>query len=157
MLGSVADTVERLALDLALNRLGQLERALSDLRARTGTLVAASSVVVSLLGARALEQAGPTVINGLGLGVFCISIGASAYVLLPKASVVLAVSAHELLEVAHEGQLDTPAVVAQAARWLDFFAEESQQTFRMLMVGYRLATSALLLDVILWSVETILA
>lgn len=135
----MADTVEQLALDLALNRVGQLERALSDLRAR------------------ALEQAGPTVINGLGLGVFCVSIAASACVLVPKASVVLALSEHGILEVAEVEQLDLPAVVDRVARRLDFFAAESRQTFRRLTVASRLATISLVVEVILWSVETIVA
>ena len=151
----MAGTVERLALDLALNRLGQLERALSDLRARTGTLVAASSVAVSLLGAQALEQAGPTALNAVGLAAFCITIGASAYVLLPKDSVILAFSGNSLVEIARREQLDLPGVERRVARWLDFFADESQRAIRRLGVGYRCATAALVVEVVLWSVEAI--
>jgi hypothetical protein len=49
----VEETLERLAFDLSLRALERQERVVEELRARTGTLLAAGALVASLLGIRA--------------------------------------------------------------------------------------------------------
>lgn len=44
------DDLESLAFDLSLRALGQQEKVLEELRARTGTLLTAAALVTSFLG-----------------------------------------------------------------------------------------------------------
>jgi len=54
----VAGVLEELAFDLSMQALSRQEHSLEDLRTRAGTLLAASSVVSSFLGATALNRGG---------------------------------------------------------------------------------------------------
>jgi hypothetical protein len=81
----VADDLARLAYDASLRSLDKQEELLSELRSRTGLLLAASSVAASFLGERALDD-GHAVLALTALAAFVVSLGASIYVLLPKQS-----------------------------------------------------------------------
>ena len=52
----MATSLEELAYQLALRALNQQESVLEELRSRTGTLLTATALVTSFLGARALDQ-----------------------------------------------------------------------------------------------------
>ena len=54
----MADDVPSLVLDLALRALDQQEREVSELRARTNTVVAAAALTASFLGAAAIREHG---------------------------------------------------------------------------------------------------
>lgn len=77
------DDLQRFAVDLSLRFLAQQERAVEELRARTGTLLAASSLVASFLGAQAIGRVGLGVVGAAALLAFVASILASVFVLLP--------------------------------------------------------------------------
>jgi hypothetical protein len=55
----MVDDFEKLAYEEALRALERQERLLEELRARTGVLVGASSIAVSLLGPPSLMHPGP--------------------------------------------------------------------------------------------------
>jgi len=59
------ETVERLAFELSHDQIVRQERALDELRARTGTLLTASAVVASFLGSRAVGIGGYTWLTAL--------------------------------------------------------------------------------------------
>ncbi len=75
---------ERLAYELALRGLDKQEQVLSELRARTGILIAAAAVAVSFLGSDAFAAETPMAPAVLTLVSFLVSVGASIYVLIPK-------------------------------------------------------------------------
>src|SRR5215210_154823 len=77
-------SLEEATYQLALRALGQQEQALTELRARTGTLLTASSLIASFLGAQALARNGLSVWVVLALIAFGVSVVLSIYVLLPK-------------------------------------------------------------------------
>jgi hypothetical protein len=120
----VASHLEELAHDLSRHALTHQEALLDELRARTGTLLAASSLVASFLGARALDRDGISWVAILALTSFAASVFACVYVLLPKPKLIFAVRGTTL-----------------------------QPTLDRLLVLYRVVAAAVLVEVILWSVE----
>jgi len=75
--------LERLAYESALDALEKQERVLDELRARTGVLLAASSVATSFLGGRAIA-AGGSIVVGFALLAFASLVAASVIVLVPR-------------------------------------------------------------------------
>jgi hypothetical protein len=66
----VPGEIEQLSYDLARGALAEQDRAIDELRARTGTLLAASSIVASFLGGRALDAHGFNWESIVALGCF---------------------------------------------------------------------------------------
>jgi hypothetical protein len=85
-------SLEELAFDLSVRALGQQERVLEELRARTGALLTAAALVTSFLGARSLDHEGHPVLSIVGLVLAIASIVLSVYVLAPKQSLEFAIS-----------------------------------------------------------------
>jgi len=79
----MAGELEQLAYELARDALAQQDKTLDELRARTGTLLAAASLVASFLGARAVDRGGFDWLNVLALVAFTSSALLSVYVLFP--------------------------------------------------------------------------
>jgi hypothetical protein len=77
--------VPTLVYELALRSLDQQERELSELRARTNTLIAASALIASFLGAAAIrEHHGLSTLSVLALVVLAITGALSLIVLWPR-------------------------------------------------------------------------
>ena len=77
--GSLAE----LAYTMSVEALRQQERALAELRSRTGTLLTAGSIVTSFLGTAALERDGFDGWTISGLGAFGLVLAVSLVVLTP--------------------------------------------------------------------------
>jgi len=92
-----SDSLERLAYRPSLSALRHQETSLTELRERTGTLPAASSIVASFLGARAVDN-GLRALTVLGLLAFVLSVLSSVYVLFPKVRFVFALRGSVLFE-----------------------------------------------------------
>ena len=90
--------LEGTAYELALRALAQQEQALTELRARTGTLLTASSLIASFLGAQAISRNGLSVWIVLALVAFGWSVVFSIYGLLPKEDLIFALDAPETYE-----------------------------------------------------------
>ena len=88
--GSGGEHLEQLAYDLALRTLGQQERLLEELRARTCVLLTATAIVVSFLGGRALATNGDAWLTLTGTAAAIASIVLGVYVLLPKSGFTFA-------------------------------------------------------------------
>lgn len=96
----MATTISELTYDLSVRSLSQQESALNELRSRTGVLLAATAIAIALLGGRALDDGGRTVIDLAGAGLAIVSFTLSVFVLAPKrdfAFVIDAAEAHETL------------------------------------------------------------
>lgn len=94
--------LERLAHEAALRALDKQERLLEELRARTGILLAASSLAASFLGDAAFGDSGPVGVAVAALLAFIVSIGASVYVLAPKRDLIFSLSGPGLYEGLYE-------------------------------------------------------
>jgi hypothetical protein len=90
------EPLEQLAYETALRALDQQETLLAEVRARTATLMAASSVAASFLGRGAL--AGRGWVAACGVVAFAVSIAAGLYVLAPRESLAFSVSGTVLYE-----------------------------------------------------------
>ena len=145
--------LQRLAYELSLRALGQQESTLNDLRARTGTLLAASSLVSSFLGARAVDRGGVTWLAVPALIAFAGSVIASLFILLPKSQVIFALRGSVLFEE----EFTDPGGLAETHRrlayWLEQYRDANQPTVERLFGFYRAAAFALLIEVVLWSIE----
>src|SRR4051812_30169322 len=74
----------KLAYETSVRTLSMQEASLNELRARTGTLVAAASVVTSFLGGAAFTRSGLDVWSIVALVAFVLSIGSATWVLPPQ-------------------------------------------------------------------------
>jgi hypothetical protein len=91
-------TLEQTTYELALRALAQQEQALTEIRSRTGTLLTASSLIASFLGAEAIGRNGLNAWVALALIAFGASVVLSVYILLPKDGLIFALDAPETYE-----------------------------------------------------------
>lgn len=125
---------------------------MNELRARTGTLLAASALVASFLGGRVAEAGGGTS-TALALAAFVGSVLASVYVLLPKPSLIFALRGSVLFESEHDDPGGLPETHRRLAYWLEGYYDDNQVTVEKMFRLYRVATVAVLLQVLLWVSE----
>jgi hypothetical protein len=147
----VTSHLEELAYDLSRHALTQQEALLDELRARTGTLLAASSLVASFLGAGIIDRDGLSSVAVLALTSFAASVFACVYVLLPKPELIFAIRGTTLFE--EEYGADLNEAHRRLAYWFEDFVDGNQPTLDRLLGLYRVAAAAVLIEVILWSVE----
>lgn len=146
----MAGQFEQLAYEAALRRLDKQESVLNELRARTGILLAASSLAASFLGRHAFGQPASTAIAVLALLAFVVSIVASIYVLIPKRDqFVFALTGSAVYEELYGFRDQLPEVHRRLAYDLGRFWEanngEIAKLFRVFFVG----AVALVLEVVL--------
>ncbi len=99
-----------LSYQAAIRSLDLQERGVEQLRARTGTLLAASSLTASFLGAQAIQRNGIGLFGALALASLASSIALCIYVLLPKSDLVFDIEPSKMYEslldaVADESEL----------------------------------------------------
>jgi hypothetical protein len=148
----------RLSYELSLRTLTQQESSLNELRARTGTLIAAASVVTSFLGGAAIARQGIDVWSVLALVAFVASIGLATWVLLPKEHLVFSVSGSALFEDEVKADIfEIGETHRRLAYWLDAYHAENEPKVSGLFVFYRWATGAMLVEVVFWSLQLALS
>jgi hypothetical protein len=147
-----ASLLAELSYDAAVRALDLQERAIEQLRARTGTLLAAASLTASFLGAQTIQHTGRLgTLGGLALVSLVCSIGLCVYVLLPKRGFVFSVNAAKVYEQLFEHIDDEEEVRRQLIYWLESFWKSNQDKIDDLGRYYLGATIALLLQLILWT------
>jgi hypothetical protein len=112
----VAQSVEQLSFELTADALAEQERALSALRARAGTVIAAASVAGAFLGAKtshgSLDPWGV-----LALISFVLSVGSAIWVLLPHEFVFAFRGEALLAESDHRDVSDVTEAYRAAGLW----------------------------------------
>lgn len=139
---------EHLAYEAALRSLDKQERLLEELRARTGVLLAASSIAASFLGQEAFLHPRPAALAVLALAAFVASIGASVFILLPKKDLAFAETGVGLYGGLYGAREDMPEVYRRLAYDLDLFWDRNDKTIRRLTHAYTLAAGALVIEVL---------
>lgn len=141
-----------LSYDAAVRALDLQERAIEQLRARTGTLLAASSLTASFLGAQTIQHAsGISALAALALVALACSIGLCTYVLLPKSGFVFSLSAPGMYEQLYQHIDDDEEVSRQLIYWLEAFWKSNQNKIDDLGRYYFGAAVALMLQLVFWS------
>jgi hypothetical protein len=147
------DELEQLAYDLALRTLGQQERVLEELRARTGVLLTATAVVASFLGGRALETSGGVWLTLTGAAASIGSIVLAVYVLLPKPGFNFALHGSVVYEHFRAESAPLRDVHRTLAYWIKGAWDDNQTSIDRLIVFFRFACGLLVLAIGLWSLE----
>jgi len=147
----MADELEVLALGFARDALDKQDAVLSELRARTGTLLAASSIVASFLGATAIGRHGLSVWSVLALVGLGASLGLCVWILLPRSDLSFSVDGPRVYEELYEFKDEPLEVHHRLAYDLRRRHGENQRTVERLFGLFRLACAALGLELALWA------
>jgi hypothetical protein len=144
--------IQQLADELSRAALSRQEEVMNELRARTGTLLAASSIVASFLGSRASDQ-GSGALTLIALVAFVASVAACIYVLAPKDGLIFALRGSVLFEAEYDEPGRVPETYRRLAYWLESYYDENHETIRWMFRAYWAATVAILIQVLLWVLE----
>lgn len=143
----MAGELAKLSYESSLRSLDKQDEVFSELRARTGLVLAASALAASFLGDTALDD-GPFALTVLALLAFACSVGASIYVLLPKKDLIFSLSGSTLYEELYEFRDEVEEVYRRLAYDLDRFRERNDNALQSLLRGFRTASIALAAEVI---------
>lgn len=139
---------ERLAFDVALRSIDKQEAVLTEIRARTGVLLAAASLSASLLGRPAVEETGRSGFL-LAVAALAVAVLAGVYVLMPKKGLTFALSGVGLYESLYRFREDMAEVYRRSTYDLQQFWESNDATIVRLVFAYRVGASALVVEVAL--------
>jgi hypothetical protein len=145
-MGAVPGELARLAFEASLRRLDKQEQSLGEIRARTGLILAASSLGASFLARPALD-ADPIGLALLALLAFGVSVGASLYVLLPKKELVFSLIGSRTYEELYEFRENVEEVHRRLAYDLDRFWDANDSAMQGLLWWFRVATGALAAEI----------
>lgn len=125
---------------------------MSELRSRTGTLLAAASISASFLGAQAFQQNGGGVglWEGLAIASLVVSICAAVFVLLPKRGFVFSLNAVTLYEALYVIETDEERD-RRLSYWLEGFWGANQTKVDGLNAYFLTAAVTLVLQLVFWS------
>lgn len=143
--------LEEVVYDVAQHALDQQSTALSDLRTRTSTLVAAATLSASFLGAAAIGRNAPAWAAALAIAAFLLT-GAFAGGVLWPAPVVFALDADQVHEKLNPHREDRGAYLLEAAHGLRDAYLENQAVIKRRELVFRLALIALGAETLLWAV-----
>lgn len=144
----MAGDFEKLAYEAALRGLDKQEVYLEELRARTGVLLAASSLAASFLGQQAFQDPHPRGLAIVALLSFVTSIGAGVYVLLPKKRLIFAQSGVGLYEGLFAVRYEMPEVYRRLAFALGGFWESNDTTIQWLVRAFTVGAAALVIEIL---------
>ena len=144
--------VETLALEEVRRGLEVQRTAVDEVRARTGTLLAASAVVISFLGGQALSREGWSVLSALAVLAFAGTLAAGAGVLWPvRESWRFRADATILLEdFADEDPLPAISARRHLAERLQAGSEVNKTQLQRLYLRYQVACLTLGAQAALW-------
>ncbi len=147
----MATGLEQLAYDLSMRALNQQENLLTEVRARTGLLLAATAVATSLLGGRALDDGERTVLDLLAIALALVSLVLSVYVLAPKRDLTFALDGPAAYEYFTAGQATLVEAHRDLAYWNREAWEENQVIIDSMIRFFKWSCYTLVAAVVLWS------
>ena len=144
----------KLSYELSLRTLSQQEATLNELRARTGTLIGAASIVTSFLGGAAISKHGLDAWGVLALVGFVGSIALATWVLLPKEHLIFSIQGSALFEDEVRADVfEIGETHRRLAYWLDAYHARNEPKLDSLFTSYRASTALLLVEVVFWIVQ----
>ena len=150
--GVPGSILAELSYDAGIRGLDLQERAVEQLRARTGVLLAASSLTASFLGAQTIQhESGLNVLSALALISLAVSVLFCVYVLLPKQVFEFSLNAPQVYEALFEIRDDDEEVRRRLAYWLEEFWQRNQDRIDELARYFFAAAVALILQLIFWT------
>lgn len=152
LLPGMAGELEELAYDLAQQALAEQDNALDELRTRTGTLLAASSLVASFLGGRAIDASAFSWANVVALCAFGATALLSVSVLFPRRGLALSFSGPVIYEDFVTQGIDITEAHRRLAYWIQGAYAQNMRVLNRLFWAFRGACFALLGEVVFWAV-----
>ena len=146
-----------LAYSLSLRTLSQQEGVLNELRARTGTLLAAAALVASFLGGTVINRDGFDVWTALALVSLVVSIGFATGVLLPRGKMIFSLRGSALYEQEASDEVLIAETYRRLAYWLEGFRDVNEPEIARLFRFYQLSVFALLAEVAFWCIQLALS
>jgi hypothetical protein len=138
----VPDELARIAYEASLRSLDKQEEVVAELRARTGLVLAASSLAASFLGERAIVE-GTLVAVLVALAAFGVSLGASLYILLPKADLGFSLKGSNVYEEFFDFAPEPSEVLRRLAYVLDHVWDANNLEIKHLRAWFRVAVVGL--------------
>jgi hypothetical protein len=145
--------LETTAYELARSALAQQESSLVELRSRTGTLLSASSIATSFLGARAIERAGLSVFTLLALASFAVSVLLCVYALAPRRGLKFAIGGREVHRRLSARDLHEADLLHELTLWLDDARVENQSDVNRVTLAVSIASGLLAAEVVLFGLS----
>lgn len=142
------NTLAELAYQASVRSLDKQEQSLNELRARTGILLAASSLAVSFLGQGALANGEPAV-KVLAVGAFLTSMAAGLYVLIPRRQLSFDLGGRAVYERLFPYRENRGELYRRLAYDLDRFWEANDVRVLPLVRAFRVAAGALAVEIVL--------
>lgn len=144
--------LSELSYESAVRALEVQERAVDQIRARTGTLLAVSSLSASFFGAETIQHAGGLgTLGGLALVALVASILLCIYVLLPKSGFVFSVSGPAVYERLYAYADDDQEIRRRLTYWLEEYWRANEAKLEDLGRFYFAAAIALVAQLTFWS------
>jgi len=142
------ETLSKISYDAASLSLEKQERLIEEIRARTGLLLAASSLAVAFLGRAAVDSA-EAVLVSLALLAFAFSVGAAMYVLLPKSNLTFSLRGGGVYEGLYEFANDLDEVYRRLAYDLDAFWDANDLVAAQLLRWFKLSALGVAAEIVL--------
>jgi hypothetical protein len=140
--------LEKLAYEEARRALDKQEQLLEEMRARTGMLIAASSLAASFLGPQAFLQPGPRSLVFVALTAFVLTLGTSVFLLLPKKSLAFSTAGGGVYKDFYGIREDMAEVYRQLAYGLDEYWKSNEGEMVRLGRAFALASGALIAEIL---------
>jgi hypothetical protein len=147
----MADELEVLALQFARDALDKQDGVLAELRARTGTLLAASSIVSSFLGATAISRDGLSGWSIVALVALGASLALCVAILLPRSDLSFSIDGPRVYEELYDLRGTPLEVHHRLAYDLRRRHADNQRTVERLFSTFRLACGTLALELAAWA------
>jgi hypothetical protein len=145
-------TLSELSLGEGIRTLEVQERSVDQLRARTGMLLAASSLSASFLGAQTIQhESGLGALSAIALVLLIVSVGLCVYLLLGKQGFVFSISGREIYESLFAFQDDAEETRRRLVYWIEAFWTANQAKIENLSRYFLVASIALVLQLIFWA------
>ena len=145
--------LEPVAADLSREALQEQERVLKDLRGSAASLITASCLIASFLGAQALQAGGLEVLAILALSAFFLAVASSLVVLLPNSSDAFGFLGSPFYGYFYENPDEAAEADLTLASWRDGLWQKNRQRLRKLYWYFRAACLFLVTETVLWAVH----
>lgn len=143
-----------MAYETALRTLDRQDHLVQELRARTGVLLAASSLAISVMGHTSFDQAHSTVLAAIAVAIFFVALIASIYVLVPRRALSFSPSARVVYETLYELRNDMAEAHRHLVYELDACRVRNDRTLERLTRSCQLAGTALAIEIALLAILT---
>jgi hypothetical protein len=146
----VAASVEELAFDLALDSLDLQRDVLRDIRARSATLLAASSIVTSFVGGRAIDAVGLDAFTGAAIVAFFLTLIPVAHLLTASGEARFSIEGTRLYSDVTLAEATLEEAYAALAKDIHAARQRNRTFVERMLWSLRVGFGALILEVILF-------